>query len=119
MTILVEGRGWPSQALLAQRGKSTICFLSKILPAVWANMSFIPTMMAGLKLGPFVELEKRSLVINISSIGLRFIVRIGCSIESRLIMVVHSNMINFLPFCSDKLLVLLFKIVQSQADLAM
>jgi hypothetical protein len=64
--LLKAGAGlWPSQALLAQRGKSTF-FLSKIRLAVWANVSFFPTIMAGLKLGPFVELEKplRSLVID-------------------------------------------------------
>jgi hypothetical protein len=77
---IVEDKGWPSQALLAWRGKSTICFLSKILLAVWDNVSFIPTMMAGLKLGPFVELEK--------------------------------------PLIRDKLLVLLFEIIQHWADLA-
>jgi hypothetical protein len=78
-------------------------------------------MMASLKLGPFVELEKplSSLVIDISSIGLCFIVLIGCSVENRLIMVVHSNMTKSFPlFCGDKLLVLLFKIIQRQADLA-
>jgi hypothetical protein len=87
MTILVEGRGWPRQALLAQRGKSNICFLSKILPAVWMYVSFIPTMMAGLKLGPFIKLEKPliSLVIDISSIGLCFIFWIGCSLKADLL----------------------------------
>jgi hypothetical protein len=42
-------------------------------------------MMAGLKLGLFVKLEKSSLVIDISSIGLHFIFLIGCSVESKLI----------------------------------